>query len=138
MAKIAATTRMTSTTPRFRLGAGFATETGLTGVSNGGSVDPVGATGASWGPDPGAGWGTGAGAGVAGLGADQVGVGSVGSLGPVIGSLLLVAKGGDGVEASGLPRGPDAEHDADGEAEQQRDDEGDWAEDEAPAGDLRR
>ena len=49
--------------------------------------------------------------------------------------LLFVAKGGDGVESSRLACRPDAEHDADGEAEQGGDGDRVGFEPEAPAGD---
>ena len=49
---------------------------------------------------------------------------------------LFVAKGGDRVEPGGLARRPDAEHDADGEAEQDGRGDGRRVELEAPAGEL--
>src|SRR6478752_4477380 len=51
-------------------------------------------------------------------------------------SLSLVAKCADGVETSRLARRPHAEHDADGEAEEDGGDDGPRVEHEAPAGQL--
>ena len=48
---------------------------------------------------------------------------------------LLVAKGGDGIEAGGLAGGPDPEDDADDQAEADCDDDGERAEGESPARD---
>src|SRR6478752_5485674 len=51
-------------------------------------------------------------------------------------SWSFVAQGGDGIESGGLARRPDAEYDADGEAEQDRGDDGGGVELEAPTGEL--
>src|SRR6478735_8719783 len=51
-------------------------------------------------------------------------------------SLSFVAQGGDGIESSGLARRPDAEDDADREAEQHSGDDGGRVELEAPTGEL--